>query len=58
MAPTDNGNGVVLRELAHARFPEDKVVADAMRRAQELADQQQGNVVTERIVWAPRGGGE
>jgi hypothetical protein len=40
MAPTDNSKWAVLRELALARFPEDAEVADAMRRAEELAIQQ------------------
>jgi hypothetical protein len=42
MAPTDNNKWPVLRELALARFPEDAEVADAMRRAEELAVQQPG----------------
>jgi pyrimidine deaminase RibD-like protein len=44
MAPTDNNKWAVLRDLALARFPEDAEVADAMRRAEELAIQQPGNV--------------
>jgi hypothetical protein len=40
MAPTDNSNWAVLRELALDRFPEDAEVADAMRWAEELAVQQ------------------
>jgi hypothetical protein len=43
MAPTDNSKWAVLRELALARFPEDAEVADAMRRAEELAVQQPGD---------------
>jgi hypothetical protein len=34
MAPTVNRKWVLLRELALARFPEDKEVVDAMRRAE------------------------
>jgi hypothetical protein len=46
MAPTDNNNKwVVSRMLALAHFPEDVEVADAMRRAVELAGQQPGDVV-------------
>jgi hypothetical protein len=36
----------VIRELALARFPEDEEVADAMRRAEELAGQQAGDAAT------------
>jgi ABC-type sulfate transport system substrate-binding protein len=36
----------VLRELALACFPEDTEVADAMRRAEELAVQQPGDPAT------------
>jgi hypothetical protein len=43
MAPTDNSKWIMLRELALARFPEDAEVAEAMRRAEELAGQQPGN---------------
>jgi hypothetical protein len=43
MAPTDNSKCAVLRELALARFPEDAEVANAMRRAEELAVQQTGD---------------
>jgi hypothetical protein len=43
MAPTDNSKWAVLRELALARFLEDAEVADAMRRAEELAIQQPGD---------------
>jgi hypothetical protein len=43
MVPTDNSKWAVLRELALARFPEDVEVADAMRRAEELAVQQPGD---------------
>jgi hypothetical protein len=43
MAPTDNSKWDVLRELVLARFPEDEEVADAMRRAEELAGQRPGN---------------
>jgi hypothetical protein len=43
MAPTDNSKWAVLRKLALARFPEDAEVADAMRRAEELAVQQTGD---------------
>jgi hypothetical protein len=39
MAPTDNSKWAVLRKLTLARFPEDAEVADAMRRAEELAVQ-------------------
>jgi hypothetical protein len=47
----------VLRELALARFPEDIEVAEAMRRANELASQQPGDAValvaaTEAVVQA------
>jgi hypothetical protein len=44
MAPTDNNNWVVLRELARARFPEDEELADAMHRAKELSGQQPADV--------------
>jgi hypothetical protein len=40
MAPIDNNKWDVLRELALAYFLEDAEVANAMRRAEELADQQ------------------
>jgi hypothetical protein len=43
MAPTDNSKWAVLRELALARFPKDVEVAEAMRRAAELAGQQPGD---------------
>jgi hypothetical protein len=43
MAPTDNNKWAVLRELALARFLEDTVVAEAMRRAEELAGQESGD---------------
>jgi hypothetical protein len=43
MAPTNNSKWAVLRELALACFPEDAEVADAMRRAEELAVQQPGD---------------
>jgi hypothetical protein len=43
MAPTDNSKWAMLRELGLARFPEDAEVADAMRRAEELAVQQPGD---------------
>jgi hypothetical protein len=57
MAPTDNRKWAVLRELALARFPEDAEVADAMRRAEELAGQQPSDAaafvaVTEAVVQA------
>jgi hypothetical protein len=42
MAPTDKSKWALLRKLALARFPEDAEVADAMRRAEELAVQQPG----------------
>jgi hypothetical protein len=40
MTPTDNNKWNVLRELARTCFPKYKEVADAMRRAEELAGQQ------------------
>jgi hypothetical protein len=57
MAPTGNSKWVVLRELALARFPEDAEVADAMRRAEELAVQQPNDpaafvAATEALVQA------
>jgi hypothetical protein len=57
MAPIDKNKWAVLRELALARFAEEVEVADAMRRAQELADQLLGNAVafvaaTEAVVQA------
>jgi hypothetical protein len=57
MAPTDNSKWAVLRELALAHFPEDAEVADAMRRAEELAVQQFGDptafmAATEALVQA------
>jgi hypothetical protein len=45
MAPTDNSKWAMLRELALAHFPEDAEVANAMRRAEELAVQQPGGAV-------------
>jgi hypothetical protein len=57
MAPSDNSNWAVLRELALARFPLDAEVADAMPRVEELAIQQPGNAAasvaaTEALVQA------
>jgi hypothetical protein len=43
MAPTDNNKWAVLRELALACFLGDEEVVGAMRRAEELADQQPGD---------------
>jgi hypothetical protein len=59
MAPTDNSKWAVLRELALARFPEDTEVADAMRRAEELAVQQPSDpaafvAATEALVQADK----
>jgi hypothetical protein len=57
MAPTDNSKWAVLSELALTRFPEDAEVADAMRRAEELAVQQPSDpasfvAATEALVQA------
>jgi hypothetical protein len=57
MAPINNGEWAVLRELALARFPEDAEVVDAVRWAEELASQQLGETAafvaaTEAVVQA------